>query len=165
MIDEINTEIEQGMRNAKQGNIGRQLGVTKVFDIKNRMNAVKKNMIHSMYSMTQIGQGAEYKEEISEYKKAVSNVENLEKELELLEEDKKDNNQDVEMRENQKLLDVTIVKAEKQLEQNLKKKADQAKALAQKKQIAATKQESQQEEAPLQPPGFDWEQISENIEI
>ena len=36
------------MRNAKQGNIGRQLGVTKVFDIKVHMANLKNQLVQDL---------------------------------------------------------------------------------------------------------------------
>ena len=96
------------------------------------MNELKANIITQMYAMNQTKQTDAFKTDIKNYQELVGKVETLEKELELLDEEKKDNNKDLELQENNKFLEVSLEKAKKQLVQNLKKKDVEKKALAQK---------------------------------
>ena len=108
------------MRNAKQGNIGRQLGVTKVFDIKNKMNQVKVNLSQQMTKVTEEKQITDFKSQIQEFTSLVTKIEQLEKELSMLEEEEGSNQHDTDLQEGLKSLNTNFEQSKKTLE-NFKK--------------------------------------------
>ena len=162
MFAQIDTEIEQVERNKNQGVLGRQLGLTKVVnmkmhvkdlykDIMNKVALVQEEVKDGDFDKAAQVQNQEFDKLKSEGKKItnyIPKVESLEVELELLDK----GNHDEELNGLVSNIESLVQKSKKELLKQQK---------AQKKQEAETKQKEEAAEYVYVPKeGFNWDNVS-----
>ena len=157
----VKTEIEQGQRNAAQGVLGRQLGLTKVVNIKMHLHDLKKKITSDINQVPKLKDRkfdqsfSQISTEIKTFDSLIPKVEALEYDLELM--DKSKGEKDQELKDDVLAMNKEMDKQKGVVQSLLQKEAKQKEDEEQKKLDA--------EYAYTPKQGFDWDSVSNGIEV
>ena len=114
-----------------------------------------------MATVSKQEQISQFKDQVSEFSSLVVKIEALEKELNMIDEESTNNKHDVDLQEEQQTLTKAVAQSAVTLQKLKQAQADKVKQELEEQKKKEELIETQDDA----PKGFDWDQLSEDIEI